>query len=191
MERSKLLFMLEVAIFAAIGVILDRLSFSVWPQGGSVSFAMVPIILMALRWGLKGGLLTGLLVGTIQVVVGGAYIIDPIQGALDYPIAFTVVGFAGLFAGPVKTALMNGLTKKAIVYIVLATLVGTALRYVCHVLSGVVFFSAGSAAVPALKYSLVYNGTFMGPAFILTAIVIAGLLSTVPRVATKQNIRNA
>ena len=191
MDRTKLLFLLEVAIFAAIGIILDKISFSIWPQGGSISFAMVPIILMALRWGLKGGLLTGFLVGTLQIVLGGTFIIDPIQGALDYPIAFTVVGFAGIFSGTVQRALSDGLTRKAISFIVVATFVGTLLRFICHYFAGVIFFGSGAEGVPAWQYSLAYNGSYLGPAFILTAIVIATLFSTVPRFATRQQIRNA
>ena len=190
MERTKLLFLLEIAIFSAIGLILDKISFSVWPQGGSVSFAMVPIILMALRWGLEGGLLTGFLVGTLQIVLGGSFIIDPVQGALDYPIAYTVVGFAGIFSGPVRRALGDGKMRRAVTFIVLATFVGVLLRFICHYFAGVIFFGSGSPGVPAWQYSLAYNVSYLGPAFILTAIEIAVLLSTAPKIATRQNIRN-
>ncbi|MEW9502220.1 energy-coupled thiamine transporter ThiT [Jeotgalibacillus marinus] len=185
MERTKLLYLLEIAIFSAIGLILDKLSFSVWPQGGSVSFAMVPIILMALRWGLKGGLLTGFLVGTLQVVLGGSYIIDPVQGVLDYPIAYTVVGLSGIFSGVVQRTMSDGKMRKAVGFIVLATFVGILPRFVCHFFAGVIFFGSGSPGVPAWQYSLAYNGSYLGPAFILTAIVTVTLLSTVPRITTR------
>ncbi|TDL30728.1 energy-coupled thiamine transporter ThiT [Jeotgalibacillus sp. S-D1] len=191
MERNKLLFLLEIAIFSAIGLILDKFSFSIWPQGGSISFAMVPIILMAFRWGLKGGLLTGLLVGILQIILGGAYILTPVQGALDYPIAFTVVGLAGLLAGPVQRALSDGLMKKAVVFITLGTLIGVLLRFVCHFLAGVIFFGSGDPSVPAWIFSLTYNGSYLGPAFILTAVILSTLLTTVPRVATHQRMKNA
>ncbi|MGD7046034.1 energy-coupled thiamine transporter ThiT [Jeotgalibacillus proteolyticus] len=191
MERMKLLFLLEVAIFSGIGLILDRFSFSIWPQGGSISFAMVPIILMAFRWGLKGGLLTGFLVGILQIILGGAYILTPVQGALDYPIAFTVVGMAGLFAGPIQRALGDGLMKKAVTWITVGTFIGVLLRFICHYLAGVIFFGSGDPSVPAWLFSLTYNGSYLGPAFILTAIVLGTLLTTVPRVATQQRTRRA
>ena len=190
MERNKLLFLLEVAIFSGIGLILDRFSFSIWPQGGSISFVMVPIILMAFRWGLKGGLLTGLLVGILQTFFG-AYIVDPIQGILDYPLAFTVVGLAGIFAGSIRRTLSEGQMKKAIGLIVLGTFVGALLRFICHYLAGVIFFGSGSPGVPAWLFSLTYNGSYLGPAFILTSIVLVTLLTTVPRVATQKQMRNA
>lgn len=45
--KNKTLFMTEVAIFASLALLLDMVSgfiFSrIWPQGGSISIAMVPI----------------------------------------------------------------------------------------------------------------------------------------------------
>lgn len=59
MDKKKLLMMVEIAIFGAIGIVLDQFSFTLWAQGGSISFVMVPIMLMAIRWGLPAGLATG------------------------------------------------------------------------------------------------------------------------------------
>ena len=100
MRNNRLLFMVEIAVFSALALIFDLLanvvSFSLWPQGGSVSISMVPVFLMAYRWGVKGGLTTGLLLGLLQIISGTAYIMHPIQGLLDYIVAYTVVGFAGI-----------------------------------------------------------------------------------------------
>jgi len=71
--KSRTLFIVEIAIFAALGFIFDlisnALSISLWPQGGSVSIAMVPVFLMAYRWGVKGGVITGLLLGMLQILL--------------------------------------------------------------------------------------------------------------------------
>lgn len=88
----------------AIGLVLDQISFKVWAQGGSVSLVMVPIVLMAFRWGLTAGLTTGLLVGVIQTMFG-AYIVHWLQGLLDYGVAFTVVGLATIVRQPLLEAL--------------------------------------------------------------------------------------
>jgi len=99
--NHKTLFLVEVAVFSSLALLLDLVSgfiFSrIWPQGGSVSIAMVPIFLMAYRWGIKGGLSTGFLLGLLQVVSGTAWIAHPIQGFIDYFLAFTVVGISGVF----------------------------------------------------------------------------------------------
>ncbi|CAM5466230.1 Energy-coupled thiamine transporter ThiT OS=Lysinibacillus sphaericus OX=1421 GN=LS41612_03440 PE=4 SV=1 [Lysinibacillus sphaericus] len=74
MDKKRLLMLVEIAIFAAVGLVLDQVSFKVWAQGGSVSLVMIPIILMAFRWGLLSGLTTGLLIGVLQTMFG-AYIV--------------------------------------------------------------------------------------------------------------------
>ena len=62
-ERSNTLFLVEVAVFSALAFLFDfiagLLSLKIWPQGGSISIAMVPVFLMAFRWGIKGGILSG------------------------------------------------------------------------------------------------------------------------------------
>ena len=58
-KRSNTLFLVEVAVFSALAYLLDLvsglLSLKIWPQGGSISIAMIPIFIMAFRWGIKGG----------------------------------------------------------------------------------------------------------------------------------------
>lgn len=95
--------LVEIAIFAAIGLVLDQVSFKVWAQGGSVSLVMVPIILIAFRWGLIPGMTTGLLIGVMQTMFG-ATIVHWLQGTLDYGVAFTVVGLAAVVRRPVLEA---------------------------------------------------------------------------------------
>ena len=90
MNNKKLLMLMEIAIFAAIGIILDQLTFKLWAQGGSISLVMVPIILIAMRWGLVAGLTTGLLVGVLQMMFG-AYILHWAQALLDYGVIFTMI----------------------------------------------------------------------------------------------------
>ncbi|MFN3367515.1 MAG: energy-coupled thiamine transporter ThiT, partial [Exiguobacterium mexicanum] len=86
-QRLKLQALIEISLFAALGLIFDLLIPFRMPQGGSVSLAMLPIFVMAYRHGLKGGLATGALVGTLQLLFG-AYIFTPVQFLLDYTFAY-------------------------------------------------------------------------------------------------------
>src|SRR5699024_10474383 len=98
MRSKRVLFLVEVAMFTALALALDLLpflSFKIWGQGGSISFAMIPVFIVAFRWGLKGGLLTGFLYGALQIPFG-AWIMTPLQGFIEYGLAFTVLGFAGI-----------------------------------------------------------------------------------------------
>lgn len=53
LDRKRLQFLLEVAILGAISFVLDKIGFSM-PQGGSITLSMLPIIVMAFRWGIVG-----------------------------------------------------------------------------------------------------------------------------------------
>src|SRR5690606_17803310 len=131
MRSKRLLFLIEVAFFTALALLLDILpiSFKIWAQGGSVSFAMIPIFIIAFRWGLKGGLLSGFLWGILQVATGEASILTPLQGFIDYAIAFTVLGFAGIFAKQVQKSVKEGKTKVYLTYITTGVLLGSVLRF--------------------------------------------------------------
>lgn len=180
MKNKKLLMLMEIAIFAAIALVLDQLSFKLWPQGGSISLVMVPIACMALRWGLQAGLTTGLIVGVLQMAFG-AYILHWLQAAIDYGIAFTVVGFIALVRKPVLAAIEARQMKKLAGYIVLGTVIGGMLRYVAHSVAGAVFFAEYAGDQNVWLYTIVYNGTYMIPAIIFTAIVAVLLFTSAPR----------
>ncbi|RFU64322.1 energy-coupled thiamine transporter ThiT [Bacillus sp. V59.32b] len=188
--NKRTLFLVEVAIFAALALLLDLVSGlifqRIWPQGGSVSITMVPVFLMAFRWGIKGGLLTGFLLGVLQVVIGFSSILHPVQGFIDYFIAFSVVGFAGVFAKQVTEGFKGENKRKGIAYGILGIFIGSLLRFLCHYTTGIVFFgSYAPEGQPVALYSLIYNGTYMLASFILSAIVVVLLYSTASGVLTK------
>lgn len=171
--------LVEIAIFAGLGIVLDKLAFSM-PQGGSASFAMLPIILMAVRWGLAAGLTTGLLVGVLQMMFG-AYILHWAQALLDYGIAFTAVGLAAVVRQFVISASQQNDKKKMAGWLIVGTLIGGIGRYVAHTIAGAVFFAEYAGSQNPWIYSLIYNATYMVPAIILTAIASVLLLTSAPR----------
>ncbi|WP_077622214.1 energy-coupled thiamine transporter ThiT [Sediminibacillus massiliensis] len=188
MNSKRTLFLVEVAIFSALALVLDIvpfLSFKIWPQGGSVSFAMIPVFIVAFRWGLKGGLLSGLLFGIFQIVVGTGYILTPLQGFIEYGLAFTALGTAGIFSKQVQSSLKSGNKTKFFTYIAVGVFTGCVLRFVGHLYAGVVFFAEYAPAdQPVWWYSTWYNGSYMLPAFILSSIVIGFLFYKQPRLAS-------
>lgn len=170
--NQRVLFIVEVAFFVAISMILDVFSFSAWGQGGSISFQMIPTFIMSFRWGIRGGLLTGLVFGLLQLVMGG-YVIHPIQGLLDYPIAFTMVGFSAIFSYQIKKAVQLKKGKQINFLIVIACLIGSLLRLSIHILSAAIFFGANVPEnQPVWLYSTIYNASYVLPSFVLSAIVI-------------------
>jgi thiamine transporter len=155
MEQQKVRILVEAALAAALALALSYLRLWHMPQGGSVSLENVPILIFALRWGLKAGLGAGAVAGLLQLILGG-YVVHPLQALLDYPLAFGVLGLAALTPRP----LWLGLT------------LGTFLRLVCHVLSGVVFFASyAPEGTNVWLYSTVYNGSYMLPNLGLSIIL--------------------
>ncbi len=185
-NRSGVLFIVEIAIFTALAILLDLLSGFLtgrfWPQGGSVSIGMLPVLIMAFRWGLKGGLLSGFLFGALQMVVGQPSIYHPVQGFIDYFLAFTVVGFAGLFAQQVQKGLQEKKRQVWISYIVLGTVLGSFLRFICHYITGIIFFGIfAPEGQPVAIYSLVYNGGYMLVTGILCTVLLLVIMPALPK----------
>ena len=61
MRNTNLQAMIESAILAAFAMVIDILPLSIkLPTGGSISFAMIPIFIIAYRWGFKSAFLGGL-----------------------------------------------------------------------------------------------------------------------------------
>ncbi|KOY81938.1 energy-coupled thiamine transporter ThiT [Lysinibacillus macroides] len=180
MDKERLMMLVEIAIFAAIGLVLDQISFKVWAQGGSVSLVMVPIVLIAFRWGIVAGLTTGLLVGVMQTMFG-AFIVHWLQGLLDYGVAFTVVGLAAFARRPLLEAAKHSNKAKMARYIIIGTVFAGFLRYAAHTCAGAVFFAEYAGDQNAWLYSIIYNGTYMLPATILTVIISVLVFTAAPQ----------
>lgn len=67
------------------------------------------------------------------------------------------------------------------IYIVLGALLGGTLRFISHLLAGVIFFKEYAGDDNVWIYSIIYNASYMLPATILTALVAVLLFTTAPR----------
>lgn len=185
MRNKRVLLMVEIAIFAALGFVLDFIAFRM-PQGGSVSLVMIPIVLMAFRRGIAAGVVTGLLVGLLQIVTGFISVAPLsfgfviMQVILDYLLAYGVVGLAAMMRSRYLEAVRAKKTGKIIAMVGLGVLIGSFLRYVIHVITGILFFGM-FADGNVFIYSAVYNATYMIPVAIVAAIVCSLLFITAPR----------
>ncbi len=169
--NKRISFIVEVALFSALAFVLDLFSFRAWGQGGSISLQMLPIFIISYRWGLAGGLTSGLVFGLIQMLYG--YIINPIQGILDYPLAFTLVGLSGIFSMTIYKSIDADNKVRSNSLIAVSTLIGASGRFISHVLSAIIYFASGAPVGQAVwAYAVIYNGSFMVPSYILTIIVL-------------------
>ncbi|GGK04766.1 thiamine transporter ThiT [Lentibacillus kapialis] len=184
MRSKRTLFLIEVSVFTALALMLDIIPFlsvKLWAQGGSVSLAMIPVFIMAYRWGLKGGLLSGFLWGILQIAVGTGYVLHPVQGFIDYALAFTVIGFAGIFAKQIQEAAKSGNTKVSLAYITAGVILGSMLRFAAHFAAGVVFFESAVEGQSVWIYSFLYNVSYIIPSMVISVIAVFLLFHKQPR----------
>ena len=158
-------------ICVALSFTLSYVKLFELPYGGSVTlFSMLPVMLFAYVYGIKKGLVLGLLYGMLQAIQD-PFIVHPAQFLLDYPIAFAMLGYAG------SLTRAKALSNKPRLKFTLSAIIAGTLRWLCHVLSGVFAFGAYaldavgksegvfSALTPSANpitnfwlYSTVYNG---------------------------------
>lgn len=169
--NKKTLPLVECGVLIALAVALSFIKLFTMPLGGSITLcSMLPIMLISYRygvkWGLGGAFAYSLVHLCISVFVFGQLLSWGLTPTaiiasifLDYILAFTVLGLAGIFG----TKLWQYVTGMAFTIF---------LRYICHVVSGVVIFSswAPDNFPNPLVYSLAYNA-FLAPEFGLCAAV--------------------
>ena len=156
----------EGAICLALSFVLGRIKLFTMPQEGSVTAGqMIPLIIFAMRYGTGKGFVVGALYGIIDMMLGGG-IYHPVQAILDYPLAFGLLGLAGIYAEEFQKT-------KSIAPVLKGSAIGVLARLICHVLSGVIFFKEYTPErMNSWVYSITYNGSFLAVEFIITVLII-------------------
>ena len=173
MKNSRVRMLTECAVLLALAVALSYVKFFTLPFDGSITLlSMLPIAIAAIRFGIGQGLCVAFAYSWFQILQGGVFAwgLTPAMliGSLllDYIVAFTVLGLAGLFR---RHGLLGAVGGVAL---------ACALRFLSHFLAGVVlwanfeeFVAFGQEWIgrPWL-YSLCYNGVYMLPETVFTVI---------------------
>lgn len=148
------------AMAITLGVVTSFIKFAHLPFGGSITlFSMLFICLIGYMYGTKAGILTGIAYGLLQLIID-PMIMHPVQVLLDYPLAF---GFLGI----------TGALSKARYGLIKGYVLGVFGRYLCHVLSGALFFwMYAPEGMNIAIYSLGYNATYILPEAIATVALL-------------------
>ena len=164
MRKEQIKFMIEVSIFASLALVFDFLaslySAVIWPNGGSITLAFIPIFVIGYKHGLKGGLICGLLAGTIQLIWSG-YMLNFFQVLLDYVLPNVILGIVGLAANLVK----KSNSWKQVLIITLSIVIACFLRFCFLTISGMVYWNTGFVA------SVLYNGGYTLISMIISIII--------------------
>ena len=206
----------ESAMLLSVAIVLELCSKMFIPElpfGGQVTLvSMLPVVLISYRHGVKWGLVSGVAYAMIEMAIGAKTVTAAFQPgyfgdgvmllnalimcALDYLVAFTVLGLGGIFRDRIENrgkALCCG------------AIVALGCRYLAHILSGYILFAGwaewfftqegfpawGASLVASLSpaalgllYSIVYNGMYMIPEMVLTTIA-AALIARNSKIVTK------
>ena len=168
------------AIMIALATVLSMIKVFQMPLGGSITLlSMLPIVTVGILYGAGWGFSAAGIYAVIQFMFGVT--IDGLFAwgldapsliaciLLDYILAYTALGIAGIFY------------KKGYFAVILGTAAALFARFVFHFLSGAIIFANfekfvifGQAWVgrPFL-YSLCYNGLYMLPELVLTCVAVA------------------
>lgn len=141
--------MAYAALSIALAFVLSYIKIWRMPNSGSVTLAsMLPLMLFAASYGVGPGLLAGAAYGMLQYLQGG-WFVHPIQFLLDYPLAFALIGLAGLYRFLPKA------WSKWSLYA--AMVLGALGRCLSATLAGIFYWDTAPWA------SLVYNGAYLVP----------------------------
>lgn len=179
-QRATTRMVVESGILLGLGFVLSVIKVKLIAGGGSITIAsMLPIVVLAYKYGPLWGALCGFVHGIIQVIEGGG-IAPPVQDfasyllvfLLDFALAWSVVG---LIAGALRKA-----HKKPQLCIAAGCFLGIAGRYLCSFFSGMVIWGVYAPPGQSIAlYSLTVNGMVMIPEMLITTV--AGfLLFSVP-----------
>lgn len=166
----------QCGILIAVALALSFFKLYRLPSGGSVSLGMLPLLLIAARYGVKTGAVCGFGFG-ILLIGNGATIVHPMQFLLDYPLAYSCAGLAGIMKWD------RGLKAAT------ATTVANLIRLHCHVIAGAVFFSnAKENFSEALALSYAYNCGHLIPETLICAAILWYIASKHQNLCSQQNL---
>lgn len=174
MRNEKTKIMVEGAAMVALATVLSFIRVFKLPWGGSITLlSMLPVTLYSIRRGVKTGMIAAFVYSIVQLVQG---IMDGLFGwgltpamlvaciLIDYILAFSVLGLAGLFRNKKLVGWISGITLSVV------------LRFLLHFTSGVIIWHSygelweGFSTDSSALYSFLYNGCYMLPELAFTLI---------------------
>lgn len=196
-----------IAFSVVISLICEMIPFLNLPFGGGFTVAsMLPIIVVAYMYGTRWGIITAFTYSALQMLLSfntvSAFFLPGdsqmiwwralLVCLIDYVLAYTLLGLGGIFRKKYDK-------PRALC---LGSVVALSLRYLAHIVSGAIFFGTWaewfftqdgfptwgqnivdrlSGAWLSITYSVIYNGLYMIPEIVITAIC-ALFIARVPQI---------
>lgn len=149
--------LVHISLMLALTIVLHYIRLYHFPQGGSITLgAMIPLLLLSYRYGTGIGALAGFVFGIINMLQD-PFILHPIQVLFDYPLPYMAMGLAALLPN----------------HLILSTALAFLGRFLCHFISGVVFFASyAPEGMSPIIYSLTVNLSMMIPECLICCVIL-------------------
>ncbi len=164
----------EIIVFSALSAVLYAIRPFSLTYGGSITLgSMVPTMWLSLRRGVRVGLIVGAIFGFLALLIdvlllgASAVIATPFQAVLEYPIAFGVIGFTGIFH------------RKTVFFAEAGASISVFFRFLIHYFVGVfVWYYVYAFPVEWGRWlwPAIYNGSFLAVELVISAILLAILI---------------
>ncbi|WEB81545.1 energy-coupled thiamine transporter ThiT [Vagococcus lutrae] len=187
MTSVKLRVWIEGAIVAALAIVLSMIPTTIGTSF-TISLGMIPLSIYAIRRGLAAGLFSGLVWGLLHFVTGDVWFLSVSQVIIEYVIAFTFAGFAGIFTSRIQKNMHNG-QKGTLSLMVGAVFIGTLARFFWHFVAGFIFWGKYALwGLGPVAFSLVENGISGLLTAVVTAIGVVLIYQVYPQVFTAERL---
>ena len=181
MKKTKIKMLTESAIMLALAFALSSAKLFEMPLGGSVTVAsMLPIMLIAFKYGNAWGLGTAFLYSVTQALqaLAAGNVFPYCEGidtllicvVFDYIFPFTILGLAGMFYGHFKNTNVDFIVGASFVVF---------LRFCSHFITGVYIWDQWAPeGMGKYLYSFLYNGGFLGVDFAILMVALVLMLKS-------------
>ncbi len=165
-----------MSMFIAMEALLSKIE-SMWfvmPQGGTISISIVAVLLASYILGLKSGVIVGIGSSILQFILGDVVWYGIYSYLFDYVFGMLACGCAVWW----RSGRINWRGNNYFIFT--GVIMASVIKFLGHFLAGWLLF-AEYATGPVIKYSIVYNGTYMLPTLILSYIVFSIVYPTLKR----------
>lgn len=165
----------ETAMLVALAIILDLpgLKISIGTNGGSISFSIIPLLLLAFRKGpFKGFIGIGIVYGLMTCLIDGWGIQTY---PFDYLLAYGSLSIVGFFSNIVFPENANKYSIKGILFLFVSVLLATFFRLCFSTLSGIILYELDF--VGSLVYNILYVLPSSGVAIVVLIILYRPILA--------------
>ncbi len=180
-----------IALATILNFIFSYIPGLQWPNGGSITIAVLPIYITGLVCGPIWGVVSGVIYGVIDMLIGSAWVYNWCSILLDYIVGFGVLGLAGVFSKQFyQKKVWGGMAGIAL---------GSVLRFIASFFSGCLVMwdvNSNGALAPDFSsgtviYSLVYNLGYILPTMVLCMIVYAIIAKPLSTLIRQPVVKNA